>query len=187
MESRQSNKELVKQRGGNEKGSSFVISDVFSSFFLSPHQSKEFQVKAPLCSRSPFALPSSSFFLSANPPLGCQISLPTSTRLSVTLRDFPPCSLSPFQALLHLHWIVFRKQCDLFQGANLSVPNVMPGSVFILLLNVVCFHSEVLSGLLSTRRYIQYSGQRETQWTLHRVLSNTVHRIYAQNEKEEGH
>lgn len=81
----------------------------------------------------------------------------------------------------------FSQQCDLFQGANLSVPNVMPGSVFILLLNVVCFHSEVLSGLLSTRRYIQYSGQRETQWTLHRVLSNTVHRIYAQNEKEEGH
>lgn len=35
MESRQSNKELVKQRGGNEKGSSFVISDVFSSSFFS--------------------------------------------------------------------------------------------------------------------------------------------------------
>lgn len=55
------------------------------------------------------------FFLSANPPLGCQISLPTSTTLSVTLRDFPPCSSSPFQALLHLHWIAFRNGVTRFR------------------------------------------------------------------------
>lgn len=79
------------------------------------------------------------------------------------------------------------EQCHSFQGAYLSIPNVMQGSVFTPLLNVGCFHSEVLSGLLSTCRYIQYRGQKETQWMLHQMLSNTVHRIYAQNEQEEGH
>lgn len=43
MESRQSNKELVKQRGGNEKGSSFVISDVF--FFSLLIRGKNFKSK----------------------------------------------------------------------------------------------------------------------------------------------
>lgn len=32
------------------------------------------------------------------------------------------------------------------------MPNVMPGSVFIPLLTVGCFHSEVLSGLFATLR-----------------------------------
>lgn len=55
MESRQSNKESALQRGGNEKGSPFVIRDVFSPFSLLI-TSEEFQVQVSHESLSRFLL-----------------------------------------------------------------------------------------------------------------------------------
>lgn len=95
MESRQSNKCDAMQRGGNEKGSSFVIRDVFSSFSLLIN-GKELRVEVSLGYRSPFALPA-PVFTSQPLPFPFCFSLPTTgTALLGTPREFPSCSLSSF-------------------------------------------------------------------------------------------
>lgn len=112
--------------------------------FLSSSAVK-FQVEASLVLRSPFAVPAPFSFLSATP-------FPIFTVFFGTLREFPSRSLSLFSPQVLLQ-IAFHNNVVLFRGANLSVPSVMPGSVFIPYTNCwLSFHSEAFSGLLSTLR-----------------------------------
>lgn len=94
MKGRQSNKVLI-QRGGNEKGSSFLICEVFSSFSL--HISgKEFQVEASLSSQSPFCFCLLFFPFSFSHSLSLCFSLPPGTLLLGTPREFPSHSSTRF-------------------------------------------------------------------------------------------
>lgn len=153
MESRQSNKEAAIQRGGNENGSCFVIRDVFSSFSLLI-SGKEYQVVVSLGSRSPFALPAR---VSVSQPL--PFPLFQFTYWHVAFRDTEGISFSRFIPFFFFFFLGFcfislrllsHNDVIHFVGASLTVPNVMPGSVFIPRLTAGCFHSEVLSGGLST-------------------------------------
>lgn len=162
----------------------FVICDVFSSFSLLI-SGKEFQVEASLGSRSPFAFPAPFFSLFFQPLLSLCFSLPTGMVLLGTPREFPSHSSSLFfpQVLLHLLQIAFHSNVVHFRGANLTVPNVMPGSVFIHLLTVGCFHSEVLSDLPSKRAIHNMDRAKSEE----RYGYFTAYRIYAQNEREKEH
>lgn len=139
----------IKSQGGNEKDSSSAICDVFSSSSLLI-SSKKFQVEASLGSQSPFAFPCSFFLFSLQSPAflgGFQISLPPSTVLLGTPRELP-LAVHPFFSPSFC-FISFRlpfTTTSFILGASLTAPNWLPGSLFIPLLTVGRFHSEVLSG-----------------------------------------
>lgn len=105
MESRQSNKESALQRGGNEKGSPFVICDVFSPFSLLI-TGEEFQVQVSHESLLHFLLLFSP--LSATPFPFVSVHLLARLLLG-TQREFPSRSSSPpFSFLFSLRSDVIR-------------------------------------------------------------------------------
>lgn len=148
MESRQSNKATAIQRGGNEKGSSFVIRDVFSSFSLLIND-KEFRVGVSLGYRSPFCSSCSCLYFAATPfPLLFQFTYYRHVAFrdteGISFLQFIPFFFTPPRVLLHLLQIAFfTTPLFILVVVGFTVPNVMPGSVFIPRLTVGCFHSEV--------------------------------------------
>lgn len=120
MESRQSNKATAIQRGGNEKDSSFVIRDVFSSFSLLIN-SKESQVEVSLGYWSPFAFPAAVFTLQPLPFLLFQFTYwhgAFRDTKGISFLQFIP--FSPPRVLLHLLQIAFSQHRCSFCRSRLN-------------------------------------------------------------------
>lgn len=150
-ESRQSNKES----GRKWKRLFFCYLWCLFFFFLSSLAVKNFKSKHLLVHGALLLLPARFSFLFFLPPFsvtpfsGCQISLPPSTVLLGTPREFPSHSSSLFfPGFASSLSECLQQRWRSFSGANLNAPHLLPGSVFIPLLTVGCFHSEVLSSLL---------------------------------------